>query len=187
MRRLASVALLIILHVVHAQTINWQAIVSDHGNRLQQTTLTDSQTHNLQRMLVRHSRTTGQTWCDKDDTSWVDNLKASDIPIGVAHAMLIEAGQGCARGAQGANGAMWLIRWQGPTPVLLGELAGWPYRVLPHTSHGLHDVTVGWHMSAREFGLSLFRFDGTHYQQAGTADVVCDDYGKCKATPSARK
>jgi hypothetical protein len=46
---------------------------------------------------------------------------------------LVQAGHGCARGGQGSNGAMWLIRFDQGTPVLLAgpeqEFDGYIYSI----------------------------------------------------------
>jgi hypothetical protein len=171
----------------HSQTIDWQGIVQpNRQDHLTPASLTHSRAMHLKRMLLRKAK----TWesCE-GDTTWADSIKALRMPRDFPGGMLIEANQGCARGGQGANGAMWLIRWRGDEPILLGNLDGWFYRTLSTTSHGLPDVTTGWHMSSREWEITLYRFDGHLYQTAGGANVTCDDDGDgaCVAHPSESK
>ena len=103
--------------------------------------------------------------------------------------LLVESGAGCARGGQGANGAMWLIRMQGASAALIASpkegFNGWLYSVQPPGSHGLRDVVLGWHMSAREAGLSYFRFDGKTYKSVGGASLVFGENGAGKIVPNA--
>jgi hypothetical protein len=49
-----------------------------------------------------------------EDLQWTENLKFEELPVSVTQKIvLVEAGPGCARGGQGSNGAMWIIRFQG--------------------------------------------------------------------------
>jgi hypothetical protein len=105
--------------------------------------------------------------------------------------LLIEAGRGCARGGQGSNGAMWLIRFDGLKPTLLASpqegFNGWLYSVEPKASNGYRDVVLGWHMSAFEADLSYFRFDGKSYRRISSATFRADDDGTQKIIPGPRK
>jgi hypothetical protein len=106
--------------------------------------------------------------------------------------VLVEAGSGCARGGQGANGAMWLIRFDGPdgaTPTILAtpkEFSGWLFSVQPTLSHGYPDIVLGWHMSGAEASLSYFRFDGKSYRRISTASLLSDDDENEKIVPTKR-
>ena len=167
-----------------AQSTDWQRIVQPfHMDRLRPERLSPEQQARLKALLLQ----TGTGWqgCE-GDTSWLDNLKVSQLPSVPRHGMLVEAGMGCARGGQGSNGAMWVVQWRNSTPILLGHMDGWFYQVLPSQSHGLPDLTAGWHMSGAEFGLTLYRFDGKRYRRAAGTDVTCpDDYDLCTAKPTA--
>jgi hypothetical protein len=92
--------------------------------------------------------------------------------------ILAEAGMGCARGGQGANGAMWIVALDEPEPVLLAApdngFEGWLYSVRPSRSYGYRDVVLGWHWSAFETGLKYFQFDGKSYQCIGSAERNVD-------------
>src|SRR6202011_2162276 len=94
-------------------------------------------------------------WCAKDDREWTVNLEFLELPVSMAEKIvLVEAGPGCARGAQGANGAMWLIRFQGDEFSFLAtpqqQFNGWLYSIQQTTSHGLRDLVLGWHMGGGE-------------------------------------
>ena len=105
--------------------------------------------------------------------------------------MLVEAGMGCARGGQGSNGAMWVVRFKTKKPVLLAtpqkDFNGWLYSIQPSTSHGLRDLVLGWHMSAMETGLSYFRFDGRSYRLIGGALLTADADGNAKIIPDRKR
>ena len=69
-----------------------------------------------------------------DDTDWTENLKFEELPISTTEkTVLVEAGSGCARGGQGSNGAMWVLRFRGEnfsfiaTPQL--QFNGWLYAI----------------------------------------------------------
>jgi hypothetical protein len=87
-------------------------------------------------------------WCDKDDREWTDNLEFLELPLSETEKIvLVEAGPGCARGAQGANGAMWLIRFQGDEFSFLAtpqqQFNGWLHSIQQTTSHGFRDLVLG--------------------------------------------
>jgi hypothetical protein len=101
---------------------------------------------------------------EDEDLQWTENLKFEELPVSAREKIvLIEAGTGCARGAQGSNGAMWVIRFQGDKFSFLAtpeqQFNGWLYSIQQTTSHGFRDVVLGWHMGAFETNLSYFRFD----------------------------
>jgi len=79
---------------------------------------------------------------------------------------------------------MWVLRFRGDkfsliaTPQL--RFNGWLYAIQETSSHGFRDLVLGWHMSAREGGLTYFRFDGTSYQAVGQATYLSDDDGSEK-------
>jgi hypothetical protein len=116
---------------------------------------------------------------EEDDTEWTGNLKFEELPVFVTQKIvLVEAGTGCARGGQGSNGAMGVIRFQGDKFSFLAtpeqQFNGWLYSIQQTTSHGFRDVVLGWHMGGGETGLSYFRFDGTCYQRIGAATQLMD-------------
>jgi hypothetical protein len=126
---------------------------------------------------------------DKDDqAALLAGLMTSTIVVASdQNFLLVEAGSGCARGAQGSNGSMWLLRFEGTKPVLLASpsehFEGWLYSVQKTASHGYPDIILGWHMSAAEQILSYFRFDGKLYHQIAGATLDSDELGKETLTP----
>lgn len=169
-----------------ARSIDWQRIVDvPKAGKLPPEQLTPAQRRALEQAIVASNT----VWDDcEDDNDWPHAIVAHRVNLGPGHFTLAEAGQGCARGGQGANGAMWLLRWDGATPVMLGDLDGWLDAVLPESSAGLHDVAVGWHSSADEYGLTLYRFNGKKYRLVDGTDVHCAiDTERCIASPSGPK
>jgi hypothetical protein len=126
--------------------------------------------------------------CADEEPNWVEKVFFRELPISETEkALLIEAGQGCARGGQGSNGAMWVLRMKGDKVSFLAtpeqKFWGWPYSIQPTTGHGLRDLVLGWHMSAAETDLNYFRFDGTSYHLLGTAVLVYGEDGTRKIVP----
>ena len=130
--------------------------------------------------------------CNFDDPAgeWLKGLRLEPFPLSLRHkVVLVEAGPGCARGGQGANGAMWLIRLDDDKPTLLAgpsqQFNGWVYSVQPTSSGGYKDVVLGWHISAQEASLSYFRFDGKRYKLVSGATLRDDDLGHADIIPGA--
>ena len=126
--------------------------------------------------------------CADREPNWVERVFFRELPISETEtALLVEAGEGCARGSQGSNGAMWVLRLEGDKVSFLAtprqKFEGWPYSIQPTTSHGLRDLVVGWHMGGGEAGLSYFRFDGASYRLVGTA-VLTDSVDGPKIVPN---
>ena len=117
---------------------------------------------------------------EDEDLQWTENLKFEELPVSAREKIvLVEAGTGCARGGQGSNGAMWIIRFQGDKSSFLAtpeqQFNGWLYSIQQTTSHGFRDVVLGWHMGGGETGLSYFRFNGACYQRIGAATQLTDE------------
>lgn len=126
--------------------------------------------------------------CGDEEPNWVEKVFFRELPISETEkVLLVEAGLGCARGGQGSNGAMWVVRFEGAKLSFLAtpeqKFEGWPYSIQPTTSHGLRDLVVGWHNGRFETGLSYFRFDGTSYHSVETAVLVYED-GAAKIVPN---
>jgi hypothetical protein len=140
--------------------------------------------------VLHQTHTTGMWNCEGSDLDDViRGLMFEEIPLAADHYVLLaQASRGCARGGQGANGAMWLIRLDGNVPVLLaspkGDFNGWLYSIQPSMSHGYHDVVIGWHWGASEAGLTYFRFDGESYVAIGQAKDIRDESGNEKIVPT---
>jgi hypothetical protein len=126
--------------------------------------------------------------CADDDPGWTENLKFEALPVSAREKiLLVEAGTGYARGGQGSNGAMWVIRFQGDKFSFLAtpqqQFNGWLYSIQQTTSHGFRDLVLGWHMSAVENDLSYVRFDGTCYRRISTATQITIEDGAEKIIP----
>ena len=127
---------------------------------------------------------------EEDDSDWTENLKFEELHVSETEKIvLVEAGTGCARGGQGSNGAMWIIRFQGDKFSFLAtpqqQFNGWLYSIQQTTSHGFRDLVLGWHMGGGETGLSYFRFDGTSYQRIAAATQTADADGAEKIIPKS--
>jgi hypothetical protein len=127
---------------------------------------------------------------DGGEPGWVEKVTFEELPVSAAdQAVLVEAGAGCARGAQGANGAMWVLQFKGDELSFLAtpeqKFSGWLYSVQSTTSHGLRDLVVGWHMSAGEADLSYFRFDGESYREIATAQLLSNDGRPARIVPTS--
>ena len=142
----------------------------------------------IRRLLRENRRSIG--WpCDGTELNeLLDGLTFESIPLSPGHeVLLVQAGAGCARGGQGSNGAMWLVSIDGNTPSLIatpkGGFSGWLFAIEPETSHGYHDIVLGWHMGAAEGTLNYLRFDGKSYQGVGSAAYTVDDNDNLKIVP----
>jgi hypothetical protein len=140
-------------------------------------TLSGSQQRAVRQAIHAHAKLDGIEDCDTDEPNgeWLEKIIFETIPVTQQkQVILAQAGVGCARGGQGANGAMWIVALDGPEPVLLAApengFHGWLYSVRPSGSHGYHDVVLGWHYSGFETGLKYFRFDGKSYRCIGSAE-----------------
>ena len=125
---------------------------------------------------------------EDEDLEWTENLKFEELPVSAREKIvLVEAGTGCARGGQGSNGAMWIIRFQGDKFSFLAtpqqQFNGWLYSIQQTSSHGFRDLVLGWHMSAGQNDLSYFRFDGECYRRIGAATHLTDEDGAEKIIP----
>jgi hypothetical protein len=184
-----------LLAIVPAQADVWQHVsTSPSATQLQRVTVSKAQFDAIRNALTAGG---GSGWqsCDVADgaeADWTQALIFEELPVSATEkVMLVEAGPGCARGGQGANGAMWVVRLEGAKPVLLAtplqSFSGWLYSIQPTTSHGLRDLVLGWHVSSRETGLSYFRFNGTSYRWIGTATLRGDADGNAKIIPSRKQ
>src|ERR1700733_11755979 len=72
-------------------------------------TLSDSQQDGVRRVIHSHAKLDGLEECDELEPNgeWSKKLQFESIPVtATRQVILAEAGVGCARGGQGANGAM---------------------------------------------------------------------------------
>jgi len=175
-----------------AQTELWSRVSVERGSQqTEAATLSSAQLESFARLLRKQK--TDEFWeCDPSEIDdLIKGLSFEAIPLSEKRDLvLVEAGSGCARGGQGANGAMWLIRFEGPdgaAPTILAtpkEFSGWLFSVQPTLSHGYPDIVLGWHMSGAEASLSYFRFDGRFYHRISTASLLSDDEQNEKIVPT---
>jgi hypothetical protein len=124
-----------------------------------------------------------------EEPDWVEKVTFEELLVSATErVLLVEAGMGCARGGQGANGAMWVLRFDGGKLDFLAtpeqKFNGWLYCIQPTISHGFRDLVLGWHMSAGESNLSYSSFDGMSYRPVGTALRLVGDDGTAEIVPN---
>jgi len=187
MRLAALITLVFAASIAPAQAGLWSHVSPDSDpQRLQPATLTDAQIKSFARFL-RHQKSGSISDCEGPELNdLIKGLTFQTIPSPGVNLVLADAGAGCARGGQGANGAMWVIRFKGATPNLLGtpsELSGWIFSIQPTLSHGYPDIITGWHMGAAEADLNYMRFDGKSYRSIGSAKLISDGGENDKIVP----
>jgi hypothetical protein len=186
--RASLLPLLFSLLATFAQADVWEHVNTAPDQRPTRVAISKAQFVEIRKTL-RAAKTLGGWPCSvTDEGDWTQTLIFEDLPVSSTEKILLmEAGRGCARGGQGANGAMWVVRFKGDKPVLLATLRqkfnGWLYSIQPTVNHGLRDLILGWHMSAGETGLSYFRFDGTFYRPIGAAILTGDAEGNARIVP----
>ena len=169
----------------YQETDIWQHVRTEKGAiSLKPMTLTATQLANIKRALNGREQLDVES-CASEEHNWVEKVSFEELPVSDAGmALLVEAGAGCARGGQGANGAMWVVRLDGDKVSFLAtpeqSFDGFLYTIQPATSHGLRDLVLGWHISGSETGLGYFSFDGTSYRCVGKAELYVDGDGTRK-------
>jgi len=171
-----------------AQTGLWSKVSNQYNFREKPIDLRPAEVDAIKAILKSRSQRDPWQSCI-DDVTWVDAVSFSAATLSPTRkTVLIEAGAGCARGGQGANGAMWIVELNGLHARLLAspkeDFSGWPYAIQPSGEHGYRDIVVGWHMSAAEADLTYFRFDGRSYRKIGSASLVDDGHGGSKIVPN---
>jgi len=133
----------------------WQQVGDFNPVHLKTFTPNQAQLVKVKKALVTRVRRDGWPCAYETELDWTENLQFEELPVSdTDKIVLVEAGAGCARGGQGANGAMWLLEFHGDeftfvaTPQL--KFNGWLYSVQQTTSHGFRDFVLGLQMSARE-------------------------------------
>jgi hypothetical protein len=170
--------LLLAASSLFAQTALWNNVSSTYTPpSTPPVKLTSAETQSILALL--RSPTQKDIWACEDDPDWVNNVSFSTISLAPGHKTnLIEAGPGCGRGGQGANGAMWVVELRGSKPALLAtpgqNFNGWLYSVQPTSHNGYNDIVLGWHMSAFETALAYFRFNGRSYKSIASATLKSD-------------
>jgi len=196
MRLTSLITLVFCASVAFAQADLWSRVSTQRDiHRIQPATLSTGQLESFARLLRKQKP--DDLWdCESSQMDeLIKGLIFETIPISENRQMLlVQAGRGCARGGQGANGAMWLIRFTGPdgtTPTILAtpeEFSGWLFSVQPTMSHGYPDLVLGWHTGGPvEASLSYFRCDAKSYHRIGTASLLSDDDNQtAKIVPAKR-
>jgi hypothetical protein len=187
----ALLSTLLLLQLANAQSNVWQS-VGPSPTPSQDRDVELSEAH--QSLIKTTLKKNDHAWeCASEDPAnkWVEGLRFSGISLSETHrTILVEAGRGCARGGQGANGAMWIVQLEAGKVTVLASpehrFNGWLYAVQPSSSKGYKDIVLGWHVSAREAGLSYFRFNGTRYDLLSGAGIKWDDSGHATITPLAK-
>lgn len=189
MRLAVGLALLVCSSFAFAQADVWKHVRPQPNYELGDAQISPARLEAIHKLMRAHRSSIG--WeCNGDDlTELLHGLTFKTIPLSErSETLLAEAGAGCARGGQGSNGAMWLIRFDGNTPVLIatpkGGFNGWIYSIEPTTNQGYHDVILGWHMGADQGGLNYFRFDGKSYRGVGSATYTIDDNDHWRIVPN---
>lgn len=169
----------------------WQYVKIDAGpvTQLRSITLSSQQLALVRKALADRVRLDHWPCADGDEPDWVEKVTFEGLPISdTEQAVLVEAGTGCGRGAQGANGAMWVLQFKGYELSFLAtpeqKFSGWLYSIQSTKSHGLRDLVVGWHMSAGEADLSYFRFDGRSYREIATAQLLFNEGRPARIVPT---
>lgn len=161
-----------------------------NGTRLKYVTPSNAKLLSIAKLLHNSVESGRDMWmCEGADLDvMIKGLIFEEIPLAPGKDVLLaEAGRGCARGGQGANGAMWIISFDGDTPHLLAsplnDFNGWLFSIQPSTSFGFRDIVLGWHAGAGNDGLTYFRFDGKTYNAIGRASDFQDENGLVKIAP----
>jgi hypothetical protein len=178
MRLAMALLLMFVALVAQAQSDIWKQVNPNYdGPRLQSVQPSGLRLKAIAAML-RQNVNQDNWGCEGSDLdAMIDGLSFEEIPLAPGREVLLaQAGPGCGRGGQGANGEMWLIQFDGDRPVLLASpgagFEGWLFAIQPTASNGYKDVILGWHMSADDYGLTYFRFDGKSYAVIGHAEDV---------------
>lgn len=92
----------------------WQHMnVSTRTPQLKSITLSSRQLVIVRNALPARVRLDDSPCADGSEPGWVDKVTFEELPISsTEHAALVQAGMGCARGGQGANGAMWVVQFK---------------------------------------------------------------------------
>ncbi len=159
--------------------------------QLSAATVSDSRLVAIRGLLRENTKSIGWECSGDELDEMLKGLTFETIPLSDGRdVLLVQAGAGCARGGQGSNGAMWLVRFLGDTPLPMATpkdgFNGWLFSIQPSTSHGFRDIILGWHMGAREGGLNYLRFDGKSYQPIGSASYTVDDNDNLKIVPNPK-
>lgn len=193
MRIVFSLLLILSAPALSAQAGLWAQVDPDYSApRLAPATLSALQRNSLFKLFKSSGQVSVWECAEQGNADELfQGLTYEVIPLSARQdVILVEAGAGCARGGQGANGAMWLVRFDRSGPVFLAtpkqRFNGWLFSIQPEARHGYRDIILGWHMSAFQSNLSYFRFDGTRYRCIGTAADFFDE-NRARIVPDPRR
>jgi hypothetical protein len=191
MRLALAVVLMVSSSPALAQADLWSHVNPHFGTpQLATVVVSDARLTAIRQLLREHRKSIGWECGGEQLEELLKSLTFESIPLSSSHeVLLVEAGSGCARGGQGANGAMWLVRFSRGTPELVATprdgFNGWIFAIQPSTSHGLRDIILGWRMGVDSGSLNYFKFDGKTYRGVGSATYEVDENDKLKIQPIA--
>jgi hypothetical protein len=187
MRRFLGFAFVLLSGSMQAQDIDWSRVdvnIQRLNPKLQPAHLTIPQRAAVTRLLAKNASAAWQA-CG-GDASWIRGSSFYRAPLGSPQLIYIVPGTGCTRGGQGSNGGLWLVDLRSGTPRVIAsprlKFNGWGLGVQPHSSHGLRDFVIGWHMGIDELPLTYLRYDGHVYRAVGSVDLK-----SCTNVPYNRK
>jgi hypothetical protein len=181
--------LLLVASSLSAQMSLWNQVNTSYSPpEVSPVKLTRVETQSIHTLLRSPAQRDVWTCGDDPQSDLIKGLIFSTIQLASGRkTILIEAGPGCGRGGQGANGAMWIVEFHGSKTALLAtpgqNFNGWLYSVQPSSHSGYNDIVLGWHMSAFESGRSYFRFNGRSYKPIASATLKSDGDNKGTIIP----
>jgi hypothetical protein len=130
------VSFLVCASVSQSQTALWRR-VSDkpHFGTLSRASLSSSQQDAIRTLVKTEATLEGGGCLDEDPTGdWLRSIVFESLSLAPnKKTVLVEAGRGCARSGQGANGEMWIVQFNSEIPVFLASpevsFEGWLYDV----------------------------------------------------------
>jgi hypothetical protein len=188
--RLSILFMLVAASTLSAQTSLWSHVSPSYNPpQTPHAQLTQAERAAIRNLLRSPAQRDVWECGDDPNPDWVNDNATEVISLAPGHkTLLVEAGPGCARGGQGANGAMWIVELHGSRASVLASpkknFSGWLYSVQPNRHNMYSDIVVGWHMSAFESDLTYFRFNGHSYISIGGAILKSDGGGNGTLVPS---
>ena len=187
--KILFLSLVLLLQAKNEATSVWRSVGTYQGARPKDNhPLSAAQVEAIREALKKDEQV-GECGDEESADSVLQKLRFERIQLSSnSEDVLVEAGPGCLRGGQGSNGAMWIVQLSRGNATVLASSAegfeGYLYSVQATTSKGYRDIVLGWHGSARESGLTYFRFDGMRYRTLSGATLRRDDDGNETITPT---
>jgi hypothetical protein len=99
----------------------WQHVNAKPGSvQLQSETPSPGRLALLRKALAARVRSDNWPCVTGDEPDWAEKVTFTQLPVSTTEeVVLVEAGMGCARGGQGANGAMWVLQFKHGKPFSL--------------------------------------------------------------------